>query len=289
MNLNHVAKKAFFDLFYRTPCMAQLLRAALYDATRVGADGKPTGPRAHMILSNQRAIAKSPELAEAFQNLREIFENGNHVTRMLGPSDVIQLGGYAAVEYCGGPQMIFQMGRQDIAGEKSVVQHEQETHYGSMVVTGLTKQGLSPEEFVAMMGSQTIGFNGDAKKGLHTRWTKNPFVFDNTYFQEILLGEKSKYFQAEADMRLVQTPELRSWVEKYADDQELFFTNYAKAHVKLSERTHEATLMSEFDSMHQIGGGYHEPPRHRINITVLKALFNQEEGIEEWQEKNMRK
>ena len=40
MNLNHVAKKPFFDLFYATPCMPQLLRAALYDATRVGADGK---------------------------------------------------------------------------------------------------------------------------------------------------------------------------------------------------------------------------------------------------------
>lgn len=42
MNLNHIAKKPFFDLFYRTPCMPVLLRGALYDATRVGADGKPT-------------------------------------------------------------------------------------------------------------------------------------------------------------------------------------------------------------------------------------------------------
>lgn len=32
MNLNHIAKKPFFDLFYRTPCMALLLRAAFHDA-----------------------------------------------------------------------------------------------------------------------------------------------------------------------------------------------------------------------------------------------------------------
>jgi len=39
MNLNHVAKKPFFDLFYRTPCMPVMLRAALYDALIVGPDG----------------------------------------------------------------------------------------------------------------------------------------------------------------------------------------------------------------------------------------------------------
>lgn len=41
MNLNHIAKKPFFDLFYRTPCMPAMMRAALYDATLVQADGKP--------------------------------------------------------------------------------------------------------------------------------------------------------------------------------------------------------------------------------------------------------
>jgi len=32
MNINHIAKKPFFDLFYRTPCMALMLRAAFHDA-----------------------------------------------------------------------------------------------------------------------------------------------------------------------------------------------------------------------------------------------------------------
>ena len=41
MNINHIAKKPFFDLFYRTPCMPIILRAALYDATLHTANGKP--------------------------------------------------------------------------------------------------------------------------------------------------------------------------------------------------------------------------------------------------------
>ena len=31
MNLNHIAKKPFIDVFYKTPAMPILLRAALYD------------------------------------------------------------------------------------------------------------------------------------------------------------------------------------------------------------------------------------------------------------------
>ena len=41
MNLNHIAKKPWFDLFYRNPCMPQVLRLAMYDATRVRLDGTP--------------------------------------------------------------------------------------------------------------------------------------------------------------------------------------------------------------------------------------------------------
>ena len=38
------------------------------------------------------------------------------------------------------------------------------------------------EEFVDMMGTNTRGFVGNEKKGAHTRWCMNPYVFDNTYF-----------------------------------------------------------------------------------------------------------
>ena len=88
--------------------------------------------------------------------------------------------------------MIFNMGRQDIDTEGDVIQHAPETHAGSLVVQGLAQQAdLAPEEFVALMGSFTLGFCGDDKKGPHTRWSINPYVFDNTYFQELLLRDQS--------------------------------------------------------------------------------------------------
>ena len=114
--------------------------------------------------------------------------------------------------------MIFNMGREDVTNEGDAIQHAAETTAGSLVVQGLAQSDLSPEEFVAVMGSFTLGFNGDEKKGAHTRWCMNPYVFDNSYFQELLLKDQSKYHQMEADMKLVQNASLKTWVEAYAQD-----------------------------------------------------------------------
>lgn len=59
-------------------------------------------------------------------------------------------------------------------------------------------------------------------------------------------------------MKLLQNPDLKVWVEQYAEDQNLFFENYAKAHVKVSERGQEENLLSEFDSEDVVDGGYIE-------------------------------
>lgn len=168
------------------------------------------------MLQNQLAVAQSKDLDFAVKMITEIKSTGNHLTNVLSLSDLIQLGGYAAVEYCGGPSMIFCMGREDIDAEGDVVQHSAETHGGSLIVQGLSKSDLSAEELVALMGSFTLGFQGEEKKGPHTRWCMNPYVFDNTYFQELLLKDQSKYFKTEADLKLVSNPELKNWVEAYA-------------------------------------------------------------------------
>lgn len=194
--------------------------------------------------------------------IKQVKEDGNHITAMLSYSDIIQLGGYTAVEYCGGPSMIFKMGRQDVEteGEASnalaIVPDMQ--HENAVMVKKFDMMGLDPEEYVAIMGSQTLGFASDDNQAKTGRWTMNPYVFDNTYFKEVLVGRDSIYLKTEADMRLLQDSNLRQWVEAYAQDEKLFFENYARAHVKISERGHEEYLMSEFDETDIVDGGYVE-------------------------------
>jgi L-ascorbate peroxidase len=191
--------------------------------------------------------------------IEQVQANGNHITCLLSKSDLIQLAGYTAVEYCGGPSMIFRMGRKDIESEDQAgnsLAVIQENHENSVQVEKFNKMDLSAEEYVALMGGYTIGFANDDNKSKQGRWTMNPYVFDNTYFQEVLLGRESRYLKTDADLSLLDNSEHRNWVEAYAQDQNLFFTNYARAHVKVSEMGQEDNLLSEFNDEDIVDGGY---------------------------------
>ena len=123
------------------------------------------------------------------------------------------------------------------------------------------------------MGSFTLGFCGQDLKGPHTRWCMNPYVFDNTYYKELLLKDQSKYFKTEADLKLLQNSQLKNWVEAYADDQDLFFRNYAKAHVKVSELGWEGRLLSEFENNRIVDGGYQEESRLQNMISAIRVAY----------------
>lgn len=56
-------------------------------------------------------------------------------------------------------------------------------------------RGFTKTDFVSLMGSHTIGFAHLERTGLQGRWTQNPHVFDNSYFKEVLLGDRSKYLK----------------------------------------------------------------------------------------------
>jgi len=119
--------------------------------------------------------------------------------------------------------------------------------------------GFSRQEFVALMGSHTLGFAHAERSGVQGRWTQNPHVFDNSYFKEVLLGDRSKYLKTRGEILLATDPELRRYVTQYAEDELQFFRDYAEAHVKMSELGQEANLLSEFDAPSQATGGYIEP------------------------------
>lgn len=125
MNLNHIAKKPFFDLFYRSPCMALMLRASFHDAGTFCKDSRTGGPRGTLRFELKRE--ENSGIDFAMEQIEEIKTDGNHITAMLSYADLIQMGGYAAVEYTGGPSMIFRMGRVD-AEEKDVSPEDRLPH-----------------------------------------------------------------------------------------------------------------------------------------------------------------
>jgi L-ascorbate peroxidase len=242
MNLNHIAKKPFFDLFYRSPCMALMLRASFHDAGAFCRSHVQGGNRGALRFALSRPEHSGLELA--IEQIEEIKTDGNHITAMLSYADLIQLGGYAAVEYTGGPSMIFRMGRQD-AEEHEVSVGEESSE---SVQDKMRRLGFTQSEFVALMGSHTLGFASGEGTGPSNRWTQNPHVFDNSYYKEVLLGDKSKFLKTRGEILLAQDPSLRAVAEQFAQDEQAFFREYAVAHVKMSELGQEHNLLSEFDN-----------------------------------------
>lgn len=64
-----------------------------------------------------------------------------------------------------------------------------------------------------------------------------------------------------AEANLLRNEAHKKWVEAYAQDNDLFLTNYAKAHVALSELGQESILLGEMDEANIRDGGYVEPNR----------------------------
>ncbi len=210
MNLNHIAKKPFFDLFYRQPCMALLLRGAFHDAGTFCQTSKTAGPRGTLRFDQARLEGTGLEFA--MEHIEEIKHDGNHITALLSYSDLIQMGGYAAVEYAGGPAMLFRMGRVD--AEENEVNLIKGHHEGDKnMLDKFIGMGFTKQEFVALMGSHTLGFASNERTGPQGRWTMNPHIFDNSYFKEVLLGERSKYLKTGGEIMLAKDGELRAFCE----------------------------------------------------------------------------
>ncbi|KAF2300469.1 hypothetical protein GH714_013699 [Hevea brasiliensis] len=95
--------------------------------------------------------------------------------------------------------------------------------------------GLSDKDIVVLSGGHTLGRCHKERSGFDGPWTANPLIFDNSFFTELLAGQKEGLLQLPTDTVLVTDPVFRPYVEKYAADEDAFFADYAEAHVKLSE------------------------------------------------------
>lgn len=94
--------------------------------------------------------------------------------------------------------------------------------------------GFQNHEIVALFGNRTLGFLKNKDWDQEQRWSRNPYVFDNNYYQE-LLDNTSPYVRTPSDLALINDNDFYKWVEAYARDQELFFEHFSDSYRRLSE------------------------------------------------------
>jgi len=102
MNISIIAKKPFYDKFFIAPIMPGFLRLALTDSMSFTKEGKG-GSINNYTNSDFLKNKKISQLKQYYTEIQDVQDNGNHITYMLSKADLIQLGGAATIQYCGGP------------------------------------------------------------------------------------------------------------------------------------------------------------------------------------------
>lgn len=92
---------------------------------------------------------------------------------------------------------------------------------------------MTNKEVVALFGNRTLGFFDNLKiDEKESRWTLNPYVFDNSYYTE-LLNKNSFFIKTPSDKALLSESKYLEYVELFAKDQKSFFDEFTKVYQKI--------------------------------------------------------
>ncbi|XP_038707554.1 L-ascorbate peroxidase, cytosolic-like [Tripterygium wilfordii] len=213
-------------------CAPLMLRIAWHSAGTFDVCTKTGGPFGTMRHAAEQNHGSNTGLNIAVSLLEPIKEQ----FPIISYADLYQLAGVVAVEITGGPDVPFHPGRQDKPEPPPEGRLPNATkgcdHLRDVFVK---RMGLTDKDIVVLSGGHTLGACHKERSGFDGPWTTNPLIFDNTFFTEILTGEKEGLLQLPTDTALIHDPVFRPLVEKYAADEDAFFADYAESHMKLSE------------------------------------------------------
>ncbi|KAJ8751876.1 hypothetical protein K2173_026078 [Erythroxylum novogranatense] len=205
---------------------AGVLRLVFHDAGTFDMDENLGGMNGSIIYELDR-----PENAGLKKSFKILDKVKSEVDAMQSVSwaDMIAVAGAEAVSVCGGPTITVPLGRLDSEVPDSEGNLPEESLDASALKQCFKRKGLSTQELVALSGAHTLGSKGFG----------NPTVFDNEYYKILLQkpwtssAGMSNMIGLPSDHALVEDDECLGWVQKYADDQNLFFEDFKKAYIKL--------------------------------------------------------
>eukprot|EP00485_Elphidium_margaritaceum_P010769 CAMPEP_0202687946 /NCGR_PEP_ID=MMETSP1385-20130828/3493_1 /ASSEMBLY_ACC=CAM_ASM_000861 /TAXON_ID=933848 /ORGANISM="Elphidium margaritaceum" /LENGTH=311 /DNA_ID=CAMNT_0049342811 /DNA_START=56 /DNA_END=991 /DNA_ORIENTATION=+ len=238
-------------------CAPILVRLAWHDSGTYCKASKSGGPRAAQRFGAGESKHGGNAGLEIARNLLKPLVLKYCASNTVSIADLWTLAGNVAIKATGGPDVPFRFGRKDIKNATQCVEEGRlpDAKQGvEHVRCVLGRIGFSDDkDVVALSGAHTLGSCHADRSGFEGPWTTDPLKFDNSYFKD-LLNKKWKIGVSSAgntqfvnndsgattmmlptDFTLVNTPETRVWVEKYAKDEKLFFKDFAVAWQKLIE------------------------------------------------------
>ena len=116
----------------------------------------------------------------------------------------------------------------------------------------LSQIGLSDEEVVALASIEAFSV---LRNPSHSRWSEHP-KFDNFYYKQMLASSNS---DLPHQSLLLNTPDLRSHVENFAENKTDFHTHFKNGFVKLCDNGH--------DGLNDIETFLHDDPNFKLRFT----------------------
>ncbi|CAE6439131.1 unnamed protein product [Rhizoctonia solani] len=167
--------------------------------------------------------------------------------------DLWTLGGVCALQEMDGPKIPWRPGRIDgFAKDATPDGRLPDATQGSDHLRNIFyRMGFNDQEIVALSGAHALGRCHRDRSGFDGPWTFSPTTLTNEYYK-LLLNEKWQWrkwdgpkqledkttkslMMLPTDMALVQDKKFKPWVQKYADDQDLFFKDFTEVVVRLFE------------------------------------------------------
>jgi len=234
-------------------CGPILIRLSWHDAGVFnGVDGCPN---AAMRLKGaaEREMNANAGLPQIALNLLQPI-TAKYVPRLISHADLWVVAANVAIKVMGGPTITTRYGRTDAShGGESVSSasgrlpeaDKDASHLRSI----FNPKGFDDKEMVALSGAHTVGSCHLDRSGYEGDWTDQKLKFDNSYFKDLLnkqwqeetTSKGKKQFRCGStmmlptDMALLNDPLLKRYVLEFAEDENLWFSEFSKAWIRLQE------------------------------------------------------
>ncbi|KAI0081932.1 heme peroxidase [Panus rudis PR-1116 ss-1] len=178
---------------------------------------------------------------------RDLMENVKKEFPWISYGDLWTLGGVAAIQEMGGPHIPWRPGRIDgFAAQATPDGRLPDATQGADHLRNIFyRMGFNDQEIVALSGAHALGRCHRDRSGFEGPWTFSPTTVTNDYFK-LLFNEKwvwkkwdgpkqledkstRSLMMLPTDYVLVQDKSFRKYAKQYADDQDLWFKDFAKA------------------------------------------------------------
>ncbi|KAI4517710.1 heme peroxidase [Schizophyllum commune Loenen D] len=184
---------------------------------------------------------------------RELMEKVKQEFPWISYGDLWTLGGVAAVQEMGGPKIPWRPGRVDGTAEKATPDGRlPDASQGADHLRNIFyRMGFNDQEIVALSGAHALGRCHRDRSGFEGPWTFSPITLTNDYFRLLFdetwvwrkwdgpkqLQDKStrSLMMLPTDYVLVQDKSFKKYAKQYADDQDLFFKDFANVVSRLFE------------------------------------------------------